>query len=444
MQQSHLSSTAILSSTIDVSVPTPSSTSEHRDKILGGPLHEPSLTLEAAVVESQLEAAVVESQSPAGPSTLEAAIVVVIVVLRLFVVNWSGDQVAQLEVKPSETVLVGMRQVEDQLGVPVPRQVLICGEDMLEAGQTWSSYGSVRDWSTIQLTTITQGADYDAASDREALMALTDNGWRSDFRLSVNEDGRHVTNWGSTEPVSSWAGVKVDEESRVTSLNLRFPRYAKAPDQLHRLTALTRLILTGNMFLGDGFRLDICQLTRLSLLSMSDCELGGEIPPEVGQLTNLYFLNIGWNRLTGAIPPAIGNLTALTELNLCNNHLRGPIPPAISRLTNLTALRLSDNQLSGEIPSDLGQLTALKVLFLADNHLRGPIPPAIGHITSLRRLYLCRNHLTGEIPVELSCLTNLLHLGLEDNQLTGIISRDLFNQYPMMCRVSLNGNQLSF
>ena len=49
----------------------------------------------------------------------------------------------------------------------------------------------------------------------------------------------------------------------------------------------------------------------------------------------------------------------------------------------------------------------------------------------------------GEIPVELSRL-NLTHLGLQDNQLTGIISRHLFNQYPMMCRVSLNGNQLSF
>ena len=100
----------------------------------------------------------------------EKLIVVAAVFLHLIVVNWSGDEVAQLEVEPSDNIMVGMRQLEEQLGVAVSRQRLVCGEDALEPGVMWSSYSSVQNWETIQLTTLAQ--EFDADSDREALLAL--------------------------------------------------------------------------------------------------------------------------------------------------------------------------------------------------------------------------------------------------------------------------------
>ena len=60
--------------------------------------------------------------------------------------------------------------IEEQLGVSVSRQRLVCDEDALEAEEVWSTYASVRDWATIQLTNLVQ--EFDASSDREALMVL--------------------------------------------------------------------------------------------------------------------------------------------------------------------------------------------------------------------------------------------------------------------------------
>ena len=113
--------------------------------------------------------------------TSDAVVVIVAVVfLHLIVVNWSGEEVARLEVLPSDTVSVGMQQIEEQLGVPVARQMLVCNEDLLESGRAWSSYTCVRDWSTIQLTTMEQ--TFDAASDREALMVLFESCGGSKWR----------------------------------------------------------------------------------------------------------------------------------------------------------------------------------------------------------------------------------------------------------------------
>jgi hypothetical protein len=168
-------------------------------------------------------------------ASMEAAAVVVVVAvvfLHLIVVNWSGDEIARLEVLPSDLVLVGMRQVEEQLGVPVARQMLVCNEDLLESGRAWSSYSCVRDWSTIQLTTVAQ--TFDAASDREALMVLFEScggatsKWRPNF------------NWGSAKPLSDWDGVKLYRKGRVKSVNVsQSGLEGTIPPEIGNLTALS-------------------------------------------------------------------------------------------------------------------------------------------------------------------------------------------------------------
>ena len=259
-------------------------------------------------------------------STLEAAIVVVIAVvfLHLIVVNWSGDEIARLEVQPSDTVVVGMRQIQEQLGVPVTRQMLVCGEDALEKDQTWSTYLSVRDWSTIQLTTMEQ--DFDAASDREALMVLFDNcggaAWTNN------------TNWGSGEALSSWEGVEVDERGRVRRLQLgEIGMSGVIPDEIGNLTALERLDLSGNHLIGC-IPIQLSQLTALSDLALLDNDLTGGIPSELGNLTNLWILHLGGNQLT-SIPRELSNLTELVELRLGSNSLAGDIPPRLSRRSTI-------------------------------------------------------------------------------------------------------------
>ena len=71
--------------------------------------------------------------------------------IHLSVVNWGGEEVARVEVLPSDTVLVGQLQIEEQIGVPPRSQRLVLGERLLEETECWSG---VPDWSSVQITVI--------------------------------------------------------------------------------------------------------------------------------------------------------------------------------------------------------------------------------------------------------------------------------------------------
>jgi len=75
--------------------------------------------------------------------------------LRLSVVDWGGEERACLQVLESDTVMVGMRQIEEQLSVAPRYQRLVVGEQQLTEGGIWSQYG-VLNWSTVQLTVIVE------------------------------------------------------------------------------------------------------------------------------------------------------------------------------------------------------------------------------------------------------------------------------------------------
>ena len=80
---------------------------------------------------------------------------------------------------------------------------------------------------------------FDAASDREALMVLFEScggvGWTKKLH------------WGSAEPLSSWEGVSVDVEGRVTDLHLLSRGLTGViPPEIGNLRALTHLTLSNN------------------------------------------------------------------------------------------------------------------------------------------------------------------------------------------------------
>ena len=75
--------------------------------------------------------------------------------IHLSVVNWGGEEVACVDVLPSDTVLVGQLQIEEQIGVPPCKQRLVLGEEQLEETELWWVYG-VLDWSSVQITVINE------------------------------------------------------------------------------------------------------------------------------------------------------------------------------------------------------------------------------------------------------------------------------------------------
>ena len=267
--------------------------------------------------------------------------------------------------------------------------------------------------------------DGTVATDRAALMALYNGTGGGSWTTS--------TNWGTSNALSTWAGVTTSSDGRVVALVLNDNQLSGVIPDLSGLTRLQRLSLDENQLSGEIPELS--GLTSLQILSLSDNQLSGEIP-DLSGLTSLEWLFLGGNQLSGKIPDLSG-LTSLTRLELYLNQLSGEIPD-LSGLTNLTRLDLTGNQLRGEIP-DLSGLTSLQILSLGGNQLSGKIPDLSG-LTSLWGLNLANNQLSGEIP-DLSGLTSLGDLGLSSNQLSGEIP-DLSGLTSLRW-LGLGGNQLS-
>ena len=272
------------------------------------------------------------------------------------------------------------------------------------------------------------------------------------YEATGGANWKHHDNWLTTKPLRDWHGVTVNEDGRVTSLELdRNGLTGEIPPELGNLTALESLdfysndlggeiptklgnltalewLDLGNNNLSAPLPPELGNLTALVGLHLNGNDLAGEIPPDWGNLTKLWSLNLGNNDLTGPIPPELGNLTALVRLSLNGNDLTGPIPPELGRLVNLEQLYLSGNDLTDEIPAELWSLTALEDLVLNGNDLAGEIPAELGNLTALRMLWLDGNNLTGPLPSELLNLQRLRSLGVFETSLC-LPGTDVFFQW---------------
>ena len=122
-------------------------------------------------------------------------------------------------------------------------------------------------------------------------------------------------NWLTDEPVSSWYGVTMDDEGRITAIDL-----------------------AGNGLAG-GLPVELGGLANLMRLDVRDNQLAGEIPVELGELAALGELYLSSNRFEGSIPGRLGNLSELRSLYLDRNQLAGALPGSLTELAKLTDFR---------------------------------------------------------------------------------------------------------
>ena len=237
---------------------------------------------------------------------------------------------------------------------------------------------------------ITASSTHSAAVDRDVLVTL--------YHATDGDNWLKNDNWLTGAPLDKWHGVAIDEDGRVTELDLTQNELSgKIPPELANLSNLKELYFDQNQLSGE-IPPELGSLTKLIVLYLNDNLLTGEIPSELGNLTNLLGLYLSSNQLGGAIPPTLGNLAILWRLDLSQNKLNGTIPPELGKLSDLVQLSLWNNELSGTVPPVLGNLANLEKLFLNVNRLSGPIPPELGKLTSLEQLYIRENQLTGCLP----------------------------------------------
>ncbi|XP_042510859.1 receptor-like protein EIX2 [Macadamia integrifolia] len=170
---------------------------------------------------------------------------------------------------------------------------------------------------------------------------------------------------------------------------------------------VNQLDFSGN-FLNGSIPSSICELTSLSILTLSNNSLWGELPDCWKNMEDLQVLDLQNNNLSGKIPPSIGSLSSLTYLLLSSNNFHGKLPSSLEKCTNLRSLDLGRNGFSGNIPTWIGRsLSSLQIIRLRSNFFTGKIPSHLCKLSMLHFLDLAHNNLSGFIPQFLGNLSAL-------------------------------------
>ncbi|XP_015159001.1 receptor-like protein 12 [Solanum tuberosum] len=219
----------------------------------------------------------------------------------------------------------------------------------------------------------------------------------------------------------------------------------------------------------------LANFTKLTTLSLSNCNLRGEFPnkifqvptlqepdlygnekltgtlPDFSQNGSLRELGLGRTNFTGSLPDSIANLTTLTEIDLSSCNFFGPISSKMENLRDLVYLDFSFNSFTGSIPlfhkakklnyinlshnnltgplssTHFGGLSELEYLHLEENYIGGTLPTVVFSIPSLQVLELQNNHFSGEVHEFANASSSFLYeLDLSNNYLNGSIPRSIF------------------
>lgn len=271
-------------------------------------------------------------------------------------------------------------------------------------------------------------------------------------------DGKHWygKNQWLENSIDQWQGVEteiVNGEMRVVKLNLGVMNLnGKLPNEIGKLTALKRLLLSENPNLVGEFPKGFFDMKSLETLIIKYSGLQGQIPAEIAQLQQLDTLDL-WgnarnytpktpNKLSGKLPKELGKLKKLRFLRIGRNDFTGEIPQEWSGMEQLNFLDIADCQLTGGIPASFGEMDNLVTLFADHNQLSKPIPTALCKAEKLAFIYLNNNQISGKIPNNIHQLQNLRTLSLSHNQLTGNIPATIA-QNLQLGLLYLDHNQLS-
>ncbi|XP_031122563.1 receptor-like protein EIX2 [Ipomoea triloba] len=212
-------------------------------------------------------------------------------------------------------------------------------------------------------------------------------------------------------------------------------------------TSLVSLDLRYNI-INSALPLWLFNVSSLKHLRLDGNGFSGRIPDVLGRLTSLTALGLSSNFFNTSMPDSIFNLTNLKYLDLSQNKFQGKIPTAINRLCKLQFFDLSDNRFTGEMleleTTPFLCFHDLEYLRLSYNSMQGPIPTSFGTLSSLRELDISNNRFNGSIPSTLGQLLKLEKLDVSNNALTGVVSELHFSELARLTELSMSLNSLAF
>lgn len=131
--------------------------------------------------------------------------------------------------------------------------------------------------------------------------------------------------------------------------------------------------------------------------------MGDIIPYALCRLRNLRFLGLGANKLIGKVPTSIYNLSMLSVFSLLDNELHGNVPRDVGlTLPRLTCFQIWGNNFNGRIPVTLSNASRLEKIEMTINNFSGKLAVPFGHLQKLQQLRL---EIVCDAPSILSGLT---------------------------------------
>ncbi|KAI3688321.1 hypothetical protein L1987_82032 [Smallanthus sonchifolius] len=201
------------------------------------------------------------------------------------------------------------------------------------------------------------------------------------------------------------------------------------PMSVSKLNSLEILDLSTNRFFGDTLPF-FGDKSNLDTIDLSYNNFSGNIPINFPKgIRNLY---LGGNKYSGNIPRDLTKLVNLRILDIHENNITGDLQNTLPQIQTLEVLVLRNNSLQGYIPSNIHNLTSLGILDLSHNNLTGSeIPSSLGNLKALKLLNMSRNMISGRIPVSFGNLQNIESLDLSHNEISGPIPQSLVNLFQL-------------
>ncbi|PKA52669.1 putative leucine-rich repeat receptor-like protein kinase [Apostasia shenzhenica] len=142
--------------------------------------------------------------------------------------------------------------------------------------------------------------------------------------------------------------------------------------------------------------------TELRSVVLESLSLDGSIDPTYlsllcQQSSSLSVISLKNNALAGNLPPAIDDCSQLTHLYLGSNDLSGQLPSSLSRLRNLKRLDVSQNSFSGEVPPELSRISGLITFLAENNRFNGTIPEF--ELDNFSQFNVSFNQFSGPLPL---------------------------------------------